>query len=65
VTRVGGVPALKAAMDLLDLAGGAPRPPLLPADEPMRERLNKALSELGLLDRMQAIRLGNQSPGEE
>jgi 4-hydroxy-2-oxoglutarate aldolase len=51
VTRVGGVPALKAAMDLLGLAGGAPRPPLLPADEPMRERLRQALSELGLLGR--------------
>ena len=51
VTRVGGVPALKAAMDLLRLAGGAPRPPLLPADAPMRERLKQALSELGLLDR--------------
>lgn len=51
VTRVGGVPALKAAMDLLGLAGGTPRPPLLPADEPMREQLQQALSELGLLDR--------------
>jgi 4-hydroxy-2-oxoglutarate aldolase len=51
VTRVGGVPALKAAMDLLGLAGGAPRPPLLPVDAPMRERLQQALSELGLLDR--------------
>jgi 4-hydroxy-2-oxoglutarate aldolase len=50
VTRVGGVPALKAALDLLGLAGGAPRPPLLPADTPMRERLQRALSELGLLD---------------
>ena len=51
VTRVGGVPALKAALDLLGLAGGTPRPPLLPADESMRERLQQALSELGLLDR--------------
>jgi 4-hydroxy-2-oxoglutarate aldolase len=51
VTREGGVPAVKAAMDLLGLAGGAPRPPLLPADAPMRERLRQALSELGLLDR--------------
>ena len=48
VTREGGVPALKAAMDLLGLAGGAPRPPLLPADEGMRRRLEKALVELGL-----------------
>jgi 4-hydroxy-2-oxoglutarate aldolase len=50
VTREGGVPALKAALDLLGLAGGAPRPPLLPADAPMRERLQQALSELGLID---------------
>jgi 4-hydroxy-2-oxoglutarate aldolase len=49
VTREGGVPALKAAMDLLGLAGGAPRPPLLPADPQMRERLQQALSKLGLL----------------
>jgi dihydrodipicolinate synthase/N-acetylneuraminate lyase len=41
---------LKAAMDLLGLAGGAPRPPLLPADRQMHERLQQALSELGLLD---------------
>jgi 4-hydroxy-2-oxoglutarate aldolase len=48
VTREGGVPALKAALDLLGLAGGAPRPPLLPADGGMRERLERALLELGL-----------------
>jgi 4-hydroxy-2-oxoglutarate aldolase len=48
VTREGGVPALKAAMDLLGLGGGAPRPPLLPADDPLRERLHRALSVLGL-----------------
>jgi 4-hydroxy-2-oxoglutarate aldolase len=50
VTREGGVPALKAALDLLGLDGGAPRPPLMPADTQMRERLHQALSELGLLD---------------
>jgi 4-hydroxy-2-oxoglutarate aldolase len=49
VTREGGVPALKAAMDLMGLAGGAPRPPLLPPDANMRERLHQALSELGLV----------------
>jgi 4-hydroxy-2-oxoglutarate aldolase len=48
VTREGGVPALKAAMDLLGLAGGAPRPPLLPADPQMCERLTQAMSALGL-----------------
>jgi 4-hydroxy-2-oxoglutarate aldolase len=50
VTREGGVPALKAAMDLLGLSGGQPRPPLLPADAGMLERLQQALLELGLLD---------------
>jgi 4-hydroxy-2-oxoglutarate aldolase len=50
VTRSGGVPALKAAMDLLGLAGGTPRPPLLPADASMQERLRRAMGELGLLD---------------
>jgi 4-hydroxy-2-oxoglutarate aldolase len=50
VTREGGVPALKAAMDLLGLAGGAPRPPLLPPDARMRERLEQALLELGLME---------------
>jgi 4-hydroxy-2-oxoglutarate aldolase len=50
VTREGGVPALKAAMDLLGLAGGAPRPPLFPADAAARDRLQQALSELGLPD---------------
>jgi 4-hydroxy-2-oxoglutarate aldolase len=49
VTREGGVPALKAAMDLVGLAGGAPRPPLLAADADMRVCLQRALSELGLL----------------
>jgi 4-hydroxy-2-oxoglutarate aldolase len=51
VTREGGVPALKAAMDLLGLAGGTPRPPLLPSDAGMRERLQKALSALNLTER--------------
>ena len=50
VTREGGVPALKAAMDLLGLAGGAPRPPLLPPDARMIERLEQTLLELGLME---------------
>lgn len=48
VTREGGVPALKAAMDLMGLAGGAPRPPLLPADAQIQARLQKVLSALEL-----------------
>jgi 4-hydroxy-2-oxoglutarate aldolase len=48
VTREGGIPALKAAMDLVGLAGGTPRAPLLPADTDMRAWLQQALSQLGL-----------------
>jgi 4-hydroxy-2-oxoglutarate aldolase len=51
VTRVGGVPALKASLDIMGLAGGPPRPPLLPADEPMRQRLQAAMEELDLVER--------------
>lgn len=61
VTREGGVPALKAAMELIGLFGGAPRPPLLPADAQMRERLRQALSELGMLDNRQEKRAGRSS----
>jgi 4-hydroxy-2-oxoglutarate aldolase len=50
VTREGGVPALKAALELIGLYGGEPRSPLLPADAGMRERLHQALAELGLTD---------------
>ncbi|UCF99729.1 MAG: dihydrodipicolinate synthase family protein [Spirochaetaceae bacterium] len=49
VTREGGVPALKAALDLVGLVGGPPRPPLQPAGTEMRERLRRSLSELDLL----------------
>ena len=49
VTREGGVPALKAALDMVGLVGGMPRPPLLPISADMRKVLHSALSELGLL----------------
>ena len=49
VTREGGVPALKAALDMVGLVGGMPRPPLLPISADMRKVLHAALSELGLL----------------
>lgn len=48
VTREGGVPALKAALDMVGLVGGMPRPPLLPISAEMRKVLHSALSELGL-----------------
>ncbi|HKL38979.1 MAG TPA: dihydrodipicolinate synthase family protein [Bacteroidales bacterium] len=45
VTRKWGVPALKAAMDLLGLYGGPSRKPLLPADESVRQQLAALLKE--------------------
>ena len=44
-----GVPGLKAALDLLGLAGGVPRAPLRPASDTAIETLRFQLSELGLL----------------
>lgn len=49
VTREGGVPALKAALDLIGLSGGAVRAPLLPISAAMHHRLQQTLSELNLL----------------
>lgn len=40
VTRRWGVAGLKAAMEMVGLAGGEPRPPLLPLDENRRSELN-------------------------
>lgn len=44
-----GVPGLKAALDLLGLAGGVPRAPLRPAPSAAIETLRAQLGELGLL----------------
>lgn len=44
-----GVPGLKAAITLLGLEGGAPRPPLQPVGPPAVDALRAALQELGLL----------------
>ncbi|MGB2982546.1 MAG: dihydrodipicolinate synthase family protein [Candidatus Bipolaricaulia bacterium] len=49
VTRQWGVPALKAAMDLLGLAGGPPRPPLLPLSDERRSELSDILTDAGIL----------------
>lgn len=49
VTSGYGVPGLKAALDLLGYRGGAPRPPLLPADAATRRALQTILQEAGLL----------------
>jgi 4-hydroxy-2-oxoglutarate aldolase len=45
VTVEHGIPALKAALDLLGHHGGLPRPPLLPVGEPVLARLRTLLDE--------------------
>jgi len=45
VTRGWGVPALKAAMDMLGMYGGLPRPPLLPLSEDRKQELRSILIE--------------------
>jgi 4-hydroxy-2-oxoglutarate aldolase len=45
-----GVPGLKAALDLLGLAGGVPRPPLRPAPPAAVDVLRQQLTALGVLD---------------
>ncbi|HSO95658.1 MAG TPA: dihydrodipicolinate synthase family protein [Acidimicrobiia bacterium] len=48
----GGVAATKAALDLLGLPGGPPRPPRLPLDAPGRERVQRTIVEaLALAER--------------
>ena len=43
-----GVAGVKAALDLLGLAGGPVRPPLRPVDDGVRERIRRALASVGL-----------------
>lgn len=50
VTRQWGVPAMKAAMNMLGLYGGPPRPPLLPLASDRRSELRSILAEAGILD---------------
>mgnify|MGYP006277529419 CR=1 FL=1 len=45
-----GVPGVKAALDLLGLRGGDPRPPLQPLPEKGGERLREVLRKGGLLE---------------
>lgn len=50
--RIGGdygVPGVKAAMDLMGLAGGYPRRPLMRLEGPDRENVRQALMDAGLL----------------
>jgi 4-hydroxy-2-oxoglutarate aldolase len=49
VTSRYGVPGLKAAMDMLGLYGGPPRPPLLPLEQVEQDRLRSTLEQGGLI----------------
>lgn len=49
VTRGWGVPAVKAAMDMLEMYGGPPRAPLLPLSGETRQELRAILVEGGIL----------------
>ena len=49
IVRELGVPGIKRALDLLGLAGGAPRPPLRPLDRGAAARVREALRAAGLL----------------
>jgi len=49
ITRRFGVPALKAALDMLGMYGGPVRPPLLPLDDDKREELRRTLIEASIL----------------
>ena len=48
ITRGWGVPALKAAMDVLGLYGGPVRPPLMPLTKEIRDRVEAILREGGI-----------------
>ena len=49
ITREGGVPALKAAMDMLGHQGGPVRQPLLPLSDEEKHHLRKVLQDGGVL----------------
>ncbi|MFQ5676595.1 MAG: dihydrodipicolinate synthase family protein, partial [bacterium] len=44
-----GIPAIKAAMDLLGYAGGRPRSPFLPVDDKIQKEIKKHLKRTELL----------------
>jgi len=47
-SKVGKVSVVKAAMDMVGLTGGPPRPPHIPLTEGERKELKKLLADLGL-----------------
>ena len=51
VTARWGIPGLKAALDMIGLYGGDPRPPLMPLGEANREDLRQILTRTGFLPR--------------
>lgn len=51
-----GVPGIKAALDMLGLRGGPPRPPLLRPDDASRVLVREALHAAGLLEPAEARR---------
>ena len=50
-----GVPGLKAALDLVGLTGGVPRPPLRPVAADVVDRLRAQLATLGALKQEPAV----------
>ena len=51
VTAKWGIPGLKAALDMIGLYGGDPRPPLMPLGEANREELRQILTRTGFFPR--------------
>jgi 4-hydroxy-2-oxoglutarate aldolase len=51
VTARWGVPGLKAALDMIGLYGGDPRPPLMPLSEANRKELREILTQTGFLSK--------------
>jgi 4-hydroxy-2-oxoglutarate aldolase len=54
VTARWGIAGLKAALDMIGLYGGDPRPPLMPLGEAEREELRKILMRTGFLPKIRA-----------
>jgi len=50
VTTRFGIAGLKAAMDMIGLYGGDPRPPLLPATDAERAGVKAIMERAGILD---------------
>lgn len=55
VTTRFGIAGLKAAMDIIGLHGGDPRPPLLPATDAERSTIRDIMERAGILERSRTI----------